>query len=261
LIEIFLNKFDEVLRMIQKNFLREIKINLPKGESEYPYNLPTVKNTKSILFNNNVTFFVGENGTGKSTLMEAIAIKLGLNPEGGSKNFTFETNKTHSNLCEYITLVRGVYRPKTSYFFRSESFYNLATNIDLLDDNTGTLQEVYGGESLHGQSHGESFLSLFENRFYSNGLYILDEPEVALSPMRQLNLLKIMNDLCNAGSQFIIATHSPILMAFPNADIYSFDNQEIKQVNYEDTEHYNFTKYFLGNYKKYFKYLFEDDYI
>ena len=169
-----------------------------------------------------VTFFVGENGTGKSTLLEAIAIAAGFNPEGGTKNFNFATRETHSELCDCIALAKYGF-PKDGFFLRAESIYNVASNIDDLDDldeNGGggpPIINSYGGISLHKQSHGESFLAIMENRFGGNGLYILDEPEAALSPMRLMRLMAKMDDLVKRNSQFIISTHSPILMAYPGA--------------------------------------------
>lgn len=169
-----------------------------------------------------VTFLVGENGSGKSTLLEAIAVSCGFNAEGGTRNFTFSTRATHSELGEYITVAKRRY-PRDGFFLRAESFYNVATNIDEMDEEPSfspRLIDSYGGVSLHSQSHGESFLALVQNRFGGEGLYLLDEPEAALSPTRQLTLLGEMHQLVERNSQFIIATHSPILMAYPGARIY-----------------------------------------
>ena len=192
-------------------------------------------------FHDKVTFIVGENGTGKSTILEGIAVAYGFNPEGGTRNFNFSTNDTHSDLHKNLKLVKGVKRPNDGFFLRAESFYNMATNID----NTGA-SGSYGGISLHSQSHGESFLSVIRNRFSGHGLYILDEPEAALSPSRQMSLLVFMDELIKQGSQFIIATHSPIIMAYPDSIVYEL-NDGIKEVNYKDTEHYKITKAFLEN--------------
>lgn len=235
--------------MQNNNFIGKVLIKADGDKEEHPFNIPIIRNTEEIDFKSKVTYFVGENGTGKSTLMEGIAVAYGLNPEGGSKNFQFSTSNTHSSLYESIRLVKGIRLPKTSYFLRSESFYNVASNIEELDENTGLMFDAYGGKSLHAQSHGESFMALFENRFYNNGLYLLDEPEAALSPMRQLSLLKLIYDLSQNGSQFIISTHSPILMACPESVIYNFDSEEqcLKEVEYEETEHYQIYKYFFSN--------------
>lgn len=240
---------------ISKQFLMWIKLNLPGLEKEemFPYNLPIIKNTKEIEFHDKVTFFIGENGTGKSTILEAIAIKLGLNPEGGSKNFIFETKKTHSDLHENIILSKGAKTPKSSYFFRAETFYNLASNIE--DLNIGSYYS--DRESLHKLSHGEAYMSLIQNRFFKEGLYLLDEPESALSPTRQLTLLREIHELCENGSQFIIATHSPIIMAYPNSIIYCFDNGVIRNIEYEHTEHYAVTKHFIKDYKRMMNDLFQ----
>lgn len=217
--------------------------------SEYPFTLTAVKNLERIDFHPKVTFFAGENGSGKSTLLEAIAVAFGFNPEGGTRNFNFSTAQTHSELNRFIRLVKGVKRPKDGFFFRAESFYNAASYIDEIDreDSFGPpIIQSYGGVSLHQQSHGESFFAVFINRFGGRGLYILDEPEAALSPMRQMSMLARMHELIGKESQFIIATHSPIIMAYPNADIYRIDDG-FRKVNYEETEHYQVTRDFVNN--------------
>jgi predicted ATPase len=183
--------------------------------SDYPFCLPAVKTLDILPLHPNVTFFVGENGTGKSTLLEAIAICWGFNPEGGTNNFRFSSHASHSDLWKYIRLVREAQRPLDGFFLRAESFYNVATYIDELE-----IINSYGGRSLHEQSHGESFFAAFMNRFSGQGLYILDEPEAALSPLRQMALLSRIHELVKANSQFIIATHSPIIMAYPDSLIY-----------------------------------------
>ena len=227
-------------------FIRSIKLNTDKIQSfdEYPFNLPIIKNLDKIKFHPNVTFIVGENGCGKSTILEAIAVSYGFNPEGGTKNFNFSTKETHSCLYDFITIVKGVKKPRDGFFLRAESFYNVATNIDELN-----LENSYGGKSLHKRSHGEAFFSLIMNKFTGNSLYILDEPEAALSPTRQMSLISRIDELVKQGSQFIIATHSPILMAYPNSVIYQI-KEDIQKVKYEDSENYNITKEFLNNYKK-----------
>ena len=204
--------------------------------------LPVVQylsKVKNMDFSVPVTFFVGENGTGKSTLLEAIAVAYGFNAEGGTRNFRFSTNKTHSELCDHITLVKRAYADD-GFFLRAESLYNAATYIDEVEETRN-----YGPRSLHHQSHGESFLAIVQNRFSGKGLYLLDEPEAALSPMRLMTLMAEIQRLVEADSQFIIATHSPMLMAFPGAEILSFSADGITKVNYRETEHYQVTKRFL----------------
>ncbi|MCL1852134.1 MAG: AAA family ATPase [Peptococcaceae bacterium] len=206
---------------------------------------------KEIIFENTMTFFVGENGSGKSTLIEAIAVGMGFNAEGGSKNFNFSTRKTTYELSDCLTIAKSTFY-KDGYFLRSESFYNVASNIEELEV-TG-----YGERSLHEQSHGESFLALFQNRFRGNGLYILDEPESALSPLRQMTLLAEIHRLIEHNSQFIIATHSPILLAYPNATILEFSETGIEKVEYTKCQHFNIYKQFFDNPQRMIKYLLED---
>jgi len=229
-------------------FLRsiELKRNEVKSFAEYPYALPIIKNLSSLAFHPKVTFIVGENGSGKSTILEAIASAYGFNPEGGTINFNFSSMDTHSDLYQHIKLVKGVRKPKDGFFLRAESFYNLATNIDELDREDPGLFSSYGGKSLHKQSHGESFFSVFMNRFRGNGLYILDEPEAALSPARQMTMISRIHDLVKENSQFIIATHSPIIMAYPEATIYEI-KENIEVVRYEETQHYQIMKSFINN--------------
>lgn len=205
-----------------------------------------------------VTFLVGENGSGKSTLLEGIAVSCGFNPEGGTRNFTFSTRDTHSPLGEYLTPARRAV-PKDGFFLRAESFYNVATNIDEMDETTWgpRLIDSYGGVSLHSRSHGESFLALVQNRFGGEGLYLLDEPEAALSPSRLLTLLCEMDALVKRRSQFIVATHSPILMAFPGARLYLLDEEGIRPTDYRETEHYQLTKQFLDCPERMLRYLLD----
>ncbi len=229
-------------------FIREIKINRNEivNNEIYPFSLPIIKELTSLKLHPGVTFIVGENGSGKSTLLEAIAIAYGFNPEGGTKNFNFSTYNSHSLLYKYIHLIKGIKTPKDGFFLRAESMYNLASNIDELD-----VIDSYGGRSLHQQSHGESFLSIMINRFSKNGLYILDEPEAALSPTRQMSMITRIHDLVNENCQFIISTHSPILMSYPNSIIYEIKNGRLKKTKLEDTEHYQITKSFLENKNKF----------
>ncbi|MEC0167235.1 AAA family ATPase [Paenibacillus graminis] len=233
-----------VEHMISDLYVRQARINqssIPEPR-RYPFTLPVIRHIHQIDFKSKVTFFVGENGTGKSTLLEAIAANFGFNPEGGSRNFNFSTQASHSELYEYMTLVKGARRPKDGFFLRAESFYNVATEVDQL-----AAAQSYGGKSLHAQSHGESFMSLLLHRFWGDGFYILDEPEAALSPSRQFSLIARMDQLVKQNSQFIIATHSPILLAYPGADIYVLSEEGLTQTPYESTEHYLLTKAFLNN--------------
>lgn len=230
--------------------------------SEYPFSLPALNNLSSLAFHPRVTFFIGENGSGKSTVLEAIAQAVGLNPEGGSRNTTFATKDTHSQLFEYTRLIRGHKRPYDSYFLRAESFYNLATYMDDDDDPQYSRKDylwTYGGKSLHEQSHGESFMATMTNKLRGAGIYLFDEPEAALSPSRQLSALAVFRKLVDLESQLIIATHSPILMAYPDALIYNFSDEGINPVAYKETEHYTVTKEFLNRPEKMLEYLFEDD--
>lgn len=230
-------------------YIEQIKnTRIKEDRSNYPYNIPSIFNLEELKFRKSVTFIVGENGSGKSTLLEALAINAGFNPEGGSRNFNFRTQDSHSVLYDDIKLIRGFYRNTDGFFLRAESFYNVASEIDNILDK-GQILRNYGG-SLHERSHGESFLALVHNRLSGNGLYIFDEPESALSINSQFNLLIAINELVEKKSQFIIATHSPILMAYPDADIYHVSDSGLELVNYEDTEQYRLTKYFINNYKK-----------
>jgi len=249
--------------MISANYISSILFDNKLDKNSYLNNLPIIKylsKEKELCFSSNVTFFVGENGTGKSTLLEAIAVAYGFNAEGGSKNFTFSTNQTHSELYEHISIAKRGFA-RDGFFLRAESLYNVATNIDEMDKLPSFDAPIiggYGGVSLHNQSHGESFLSIVQNRFFGNGLYILDEPEAALSPNRLLSLIVEINSLVKKDSQFIIATHSPILMTFPNAQILEFSQDGIKSVKYQDTEHFRLTKTFLENPEKMLHYLLEN---
>ncbi|MEJ5052096.1 AAA family ATPase [Chryseobacterium culicis] len=230
-----------------------LKDNHPQ---DFPFTLPFLREGLDIRLKSNVTFFVGENGIGKSTLLEAIADKCNFNVAGGNRNHNYNFHKTESMLSEYLTLS---WRHKTSqgFFMRAESFFNFATYIDEVAEEDQRVLEAYGGKSLHQQSHGEAFLSLFHNHF-QHGIYLLDEPEAALSPQRQLSLLSIIHKLEKTGkAQFIISSHSPILMSYPTAEIYLLDDK-IQKIHYKETEHYQLTKNFLESPERYFQHLFED---
>ena len=236
--------------MLSGLFLQGLKINWNKiDEDSYLRRIPAIKQLQELEFTKPITFLVGENGTGKSTLLEAVAAAWGFNPEGGSRNFRFSTRETHSSLHAAMTLRKGYQRPWDGFFLRAESFYNMATQVEEYrgDDDPEIYYRRYGGRSLHEQSHGESFLALMQNRFQGQGFYLLDEPEAALSPQRQLTLLICMHRLAEAGSQFLIATHSPILLGLPEAAILSFDEGALHPIEYEETESYQVTEMFLNH--------------
>ncbi|HTF98850.1 MAG TPA: AAA family ATPase [Cellvibrio sp.] len=244
-----MNFLENTHYLLSAKLLRE---KVPSFE-EYPFNLEVVRNFESLEFHPKVTFIIGENGSGKSTLLEAIATAWGFNPEGGTKNFNFATRSSHSYLHEYFRLVKSFRKAKDGFFLRAESFYNVASNIDQLDEEPAfgpPIKNSYGRKSLHHQSHGESFFSLMTHRFGGNGLYILDEPEAALSPTRQMAMLSRIHQLAEQDSQFIIATHSPIILAYPQARIYEIRNGILYTREYTQTEHYSITKSFLNHYQE-----------
>ena len=232
-----------IIVTMSEQLINGISINWNKIEkSSYLHDIEAIKNTSYLHFNKPITFFVGENGSGKSTLLEAIAIACGFNPEGGTKNYRFSTYDSHSELYEAIRLIRGDRREGWGYFLRAESFYNVAT-----------MEEEYskgpGGRPmhLHRRSHGESFLEITQNQFKQNGLYLLDEPEAALSPQRQLTLLIEIDRCAKEESQFIIVTHSPILLGIPGAEILNFDGGSIHLCKYEETDSYQITSMFIND--------------
>lgn len=237
--------------MLPTQFVHHLALRRDKVESfdRYPFNLPAVRTLERLEMHPQMTFLVGENGSGKSTLLEALAVSLGFNAEGGSKNFRFGTRLSHSELHAYLRVAKGYKAPRDGFFLRAESFFNVATEIERLDEEPGGrgLIHSYGGRSLHEQSHGESFLALLHERFGGRGLYLLDEPEAALSPTRQLAALARIHALVQDGSQFVIATHSPLLMAYPGAWIYRCGDGGVQRVAYEDTEHYRVTRDFIAD--------------
>ena len=229
--------------MLSTQFISRITLLRDKAPSfdAYPFSLPAVRALDTLEPHPKVTFLVGENGSRKSTLLEAIAVSMGFNPEGGTKNFRFGTRASHSPLHEYLRIAKGFKRPRDGFFLRAESFFNVATQIEQLDDEPGFGPPIiasYGGKSLHEQSHGESFMTLLMERFGGQGLYLLDEPEAALSPQRQLAALARIHDLVNDDSQFIIATHSPILMAYPNATLLHLSKYGLEPVSVRETHHF-----------------------
>lgn len=242
-------------------FIKSVRIDWELVEEDsYLRRIPVLQKMERLDFGKNITFFVGENGTGKSTLTEAIAVACGFNPEGGTANYRFSTFDDVSELGRALRVVRGYRRPRVGYFFRAESFFNVASKAE--DYRDGERKETYyaryGGKSLHEQSHGESFLSYFQ-AFEEAGLYIMDEPEAALSPQRQLALFLQIAKMAGKGAQFIIATHSPILLAIPEAEIFSFDRGEITRCNYEETESYQVTELFINNRERMVRELLEKE--
>ena len=235
-------------------YLREI--SLQSAPQDYTAALPAVRSLAHtpLILHQPVTFFVGENGTGKSTLLEATAIALGFNAEGGTRNFSFSTCDDHSALSSHLRIIKGVSHPKDGFFLRAESFWNVAGYLDEI----GEYLKYYGGTSLHEQSHGESFLSVMQNRFVGNGLYILDEPEAALSPQSILTLIRLIHELVGQHSQFLIATHSPILTAYPDAEIFELTTDGIRSIPFQNTENYRITKQFLDNPSQMLHYLLEE---
>jgi predicted ATPase len=242
-------------KAIDQQFLKSVLLRRDWVDSfdVYPYSIPAIKNLSTLEFHPRVTFFVGENGTGKSTLLEAIAVAEGFNAEGGSRHAMFSTKDTHSTeLPRKLQLGRNKIARHDSYFLRAESFYNLSSYVDEIGAS-------FGPAPLHQQSHGEAFLSLMVDRLSGNGLYLMDEPEAALSPQRQLTFLAALHDLVRNGGQFIIATHSPIIMAYPDATILHFTLNGIGQIAYHDTEHYKVTRAFLTRTELMLKELLSDE--
>ena len=250
--------------MLSDLFIRAVAISDKLPEESWLQKLPVVRHLKQmerLPITQRVTFLVGENGVGKSTILEALAVHLGFNPEGGSINFRFSTNDSHSELHRYLRVTRGTGVRKDGFFLRAESFYNVASSIDEMDEVAAAAPPVidsYGGVSLHRQSHGESFMALVEHRFGGQGLYILDEPEAALSPARLLELMCHIRELERQGSQFIISTHSPILMAYPGAEVLYLTQTGIRSVSYRETEHYQLSRRFLENPERMLQQLFDE---
>ena len=244
----------------ETKYIKSLRIkegDLPR--QSFPLQLSAFKHLDELIFHPNVTYIVGENGMGKSTLLEGIATAIGFNAEGGSMNFNFSSYDSHSNLNEYIRVAKGVNRPKDHFFFRAETYYNVATNIEELDSEPESGPKIidgFGGQSLHEQSHGESFFAAFLHRFRGRGLYIMDEPEAALSPVRQLSMLSRIHELVEQDSQFIISTHSPLLMAYPNAKLLELSEQGMSELKVEDTEHYQIMKQFLEDKERLLHHLF-----
>jgi predicted ATPase len=240
------------MTLATKPYLQTVRFKTPSSLplDAYPMSIPAVKQLPEIQFHPDVTFFVGENGSGKSTVLEALAIALGYNAEGGNRNVRFQTTDSASSLHKSLILSRSFRKPTDGFFLRAESFFNVATYY---------LNEIGGSESYHEQSHGEAFLTLLGQKLKGHGIYLLDEPEAALSPERQLATLGFIHKLVLNHSQFIIATHSPILLAYPRAAIYQFSETGIAPVRYEETNHFRITKDFLNNPKRYLDPLLNDE--
>lgn len=236
-------------------FLKGIRLNEKEGtdRNHYPFNIPALRDFEELSFESPVTFIVGENGMGKSTLIEAIAIVMNFNPEGGTANFNFSTSDSHSELCNHLITIRGAKRNRDGFFLRAESFYNTISYMDTVNDTGRNIYDYYGGKRLHEVSHGEGFLNMLNHRCRGNSFFIFDEPEAALSPFSQIKMLARMHQLVKEDSQFIVSTHSPILMAYPGAIIYQLTENGIHQTCYDKTEHYMLMKYFLNNTDHYLK--------
>ncbi|MEM7368088.1 MAG: AAA family ATPase [Bacteroidota bacterium] len=231
----------------------------PHLSQNYPFTIPSIAQGLDIDLHSNVTFLVGENGSGKSTILEAVADQCGFNPSGGNRNHQYNFHRTESDLSNFVRLSWNPVKVTQGFFLRAETFFNFATYIDRLEEGSPGAVDAYGGKSLHHQSHGESFLALFNNRFHK-GIYLLDEPEAALSPQRQLTFLTIVHKLESSGlAQFIIATHSPMLLTYPGATLLSLDEEGISETNYQDTEHFQLTRRFLEAPEAYYRFLFAED--
>lgn len=238
---------------MDSKFIKKIKIDWNKVDKKsYVRNISSISNIDEIKFNKPITFFTGENGSGKSTLLEAIAISYGFNAEGGTKNYNFSTHDSYSDLNKAIKIVKGYKMASIGYFLRAESFYNVATKEEDYSDLLSP------SKNFHNMSHGESFLRLLDSYVTNNGIYILDEPEAALSPNRQMQLLSQIYEYSKLGSQFIIATNSPIILATPNSEILSFDDGKIHMCQYEETTSYKITKLFVNHKDNVVKELIQD---
>lgn len=243
-------------------YIKSFSIREPL-EEDYLRAIPVLRALREFYFHAPVTFLVGENGSGKSTLLEAIAVCAGFNPEGGTRNFNFATNETHSGLWRSMRIARSIPFPRDGFFLRAESYYNVASEVERLKeaglDDGENFMRLYGGKSLHHQSHGESFLALVENRFKPGSLFLLDEPEAALSPQRQLELLAHIHRLAEQRCQFVIATHSPILMACPGAEVYLIGAAGLQLTPYQETAHFSLMKSFVNKPERMLHYLLEDE--
>jgi predicted ATPase len=217
-------------------------------QEHYPFNLDLFRKNQSIMFNSPVTFFVGENGSGKSTLLEAITRKCGIYIWQGMHRPRFNASPYEKDLYKTIDIEWTNGKKVPGSFFGSQIFNNFARILDEWLTMDPGLLEYFGGKSLMAQSHGQSLMSFFQSRFKIKGLYLLDEPETALSPRSQLALLNLLKEICRSdNAQFIIATHSPILLACPDAHILTFDEIPVKQIAYENTDHFRIYKDFMAD--------------
>lgn len=250
------------MQPLSESLVRAVQLVTEPGADQrtgHPWDLPAISSLEQGLqLHPKVTYLVGENGSGKSTLLEAIAVAAGMNPEGGTSNFAFSTRDSHSQLWEAIRLIRGTRRPATDFFLRAESLFTAATYLDKLNCDDTRALDSYGGVSLHEQSHGESFLAVMLNRFGPNGFYVMDEPEAALSTQNCLTCLRRIHELVKAGSQFVIATHSPIILAYPEATIYDCTEGGLAQIDYDDTNAVRLTQSFLARRERFLEQLFAD---
>ena len=234
------------LRGMDDLFVRSLKLDKGQDVKTYPFSIPAVRDIERVKSSVPVTFLVGENGSGKSTIVETVAVAAGFNAEGGTKNYNFSTENSTSKLADSATLIRSAKREKYGYFLRAESFYTTANYAERGTFGPfGPIPILFGGKHIHEQSHGEAFLSIVNS--FRPGLFIFDEPESALSPQRILQLMSAINELEKQGSQFIIATHSPILLAYPGAKIYQLSQTGVDQVEYNDIEHVKMTRDFLNS--------------
>lgn len=243
---------DDVLNGL---FIKGIRIDWDRiDRNDYIRDIPAIRTLKELEFDSGITFFTGENGTGKSTLLEAMAVAAGFNPEGGTRNYSFSTYDDYSSLHDATTLIRGIRKARSGYFLRAESFFNVATKEEEYSKGSDAIPL-----ELHQKSHGESFLEIAQNYFHGNGLYFLDEPEAALSPQRQLTLLMSIYQAKQNGAQFFIVTHSPILLGMPDVKILNFDDGAIAPVAYEDTGSYQVMELFINHREKILKDLLEEE--